>query len=489
MKPVTIIQGNCLDELRKLPADSVHCVVTSPPYWGLRDYGIPPSIWGEPGSRHRGGPHGKTGELITRDCTARNETGDVPTGSFCRRCGAWLGCHGLEPTPELFIQHEVLIFREVRRVLREDGTCWINLGDSMSSDAGKRKSADARGPKQCTNAGSTDTGSRAVPGLPGKNLLMIPQRVAIALQADGWWLRSQIPWLKRNSMPESVTDRPATATEYLFLLTKSADYFYDAEAIKQQVSTNTHARLSQDVAAQVGSERAHAGGKTNGRMKAVGGKVAEVGQGVKANSSFEGACSLLVSSRNRRNSDWWFESWQGLYEEEPGEPLAFVVNPRGFKGAHFATYPAALVRPCILAGTSAHGCCPECGEPWRRVIEKTPATSKHCPKTDGIYQAQGGNGHKTKGTVGMSGGGRIEGTVLTTGWEPGCRCARADVVPATVLDPFGGSGTTARVARHLGRRAIIIEINPEYVKIAENRIGLACHFHDDKPDEPQMNLL
>ena len=190
---VRILVGDVRAMLATLPDESVHCVVTSPPYWGLRDYGVEGQI-------------------------------------------------GLEATPGEFIDTMTEVFREVRRVLRADGTCWVNMGDSYNAHPGQRKTTDKVGDKQETNVGSNTVGSRHVAELKPKDLVGMPWRLAFALQADGWWLRQDIIWSKPNPMPESVRDRCTKAHEYIFLLTKSERYWYDAEAISEEASENTHAR-------------------------------------------------------------------------------------------------------------------------------------------------------------------------------------------------------------------------------------------------------
>jgi hypothetical protein len=288
---VRILIGDSRQRLKELPDESVHCVVTSPPYWGLRDYGVDGQI-------------------------------------------------GLEASPSDFIEEMVSLFRECRRVLRADGTCWMNMGDSYAGSGRGGNPTEAtsgleggqasqrasmvkrtRAPNEigssARDAAVTNIGRRAlrnepsrftasgedgrihtsyVPapiGLKQKDLMGMPWRVALALQADGWWLRQDIIWSKPNPMPESVTDRCTKSHEYIFLLTKSSRYHFDQTAILEPVSANTHARLAQDVAAQIGSERAHAGGKTNGKMKAVGRqKMAAPGSGVKNNESFASAVCL-----------------------------------------------------------------------------------------------------------------------------------------------------------------------------------------------------
>ncbi|HXJ00953.1 MAG TPA: site-specific DNA-methyltransferase [Micropepsaceae bacterium] len=356
---VQILIGDCRDVLKTLPDESVHCVVTSPPYWGLRDYG--------------------------------NGVAGI----------------GLEHTIDEHMAALAKVFHEARRVLRADGTLWVNYGDAY---AGHNLPGWRAGNEAKNGGASNKNGVGYVDGLKPKDLIGLPWRLAFALQAAGWYLRQDIIWHKPNPMPESITDRCTKAHEYLFLLSKSARYYFDQEAILEECSPNTHARLAQDLEAQIGSERAHAGGKTNGNMKAVarrgggnrshkfteaydGGadehrtkaglaafadkqrKIAEAGSGVKNNDSFVDACSLSVTKRNKRS--------------------VWTVGSEPFSQAHFATFPPTLIEPCILAG---------------------------CPK--------GG----------------------------------------TVLDPFGGAGTTALVADRHGRNSILIELNPEYAAMAKRRI-------------------
>lgn len=372
-----ILVGDVLHRLRGMESQSVQCVVTSPPYWGLRDYKIQPSIWGgRPDCEHdfaaetvatevgRGnwaqGTNGR-GEIQPGGVEAKREPiRSVQKTGFCIHCSAWLGCLGLEPTPELFIEHATQVFAEVRRVLRNDGTLWLNIGDSYAAQPGQRKQGvernDVAGWKQQTNTGCLTIGIRSAPGLKPKDLVGIPWMLAFALRSSGWFLRQDIIWSKVNPMPESVRDRCTKAHEYLFLMSKSAKYFYDQEAILEDVSPNTNPRLSQAVEKQIGSERANGGQKTNGNMKAVGRKswkgsefytgktgdhqlgraqkdrkLAEAGSGIKSNESFSNAVALLVEKRNKRS--------------------VWKVTTQPYSEAHFATYPEKLVEPCILAGS------------------------------------------------------------------------------------------------------------------------------------------
>lgn len=379
----TILNGDVIDCLRSLPDACVQCVVTSPPYWGLRDYGVEGQI-------------------------------------------------GLEPTPEEHVERMVEVFREVRRVLRDDGTLWLNYGDCYTS--GNRDGHGTKvGYKQQTNRGSSgesDAPRLQTPdGLKPKDLVGMPWRIAFALQADGWYLRSDIIWSKPNSMPESATDRPTKSHEYVFLLTKSSRYFYDADAIREPYAESTFKRAK--------SVNNAAARKDNGTAINQRGLTAE--QQTKAYSKV-----TETGGRNKRS--------------------VWHIATQSFSEAHFATFPEALVEPCIKAGTSARGACPECGAPWRRVVEKgggTTGASWHDHSNDLV-----------RGQVGPSSSAPRDYYRRDIGWQPSCTCGTEETVPCVVLDPFGGSGTVAKVARDLGRSSILIEINPEYVQIAKKRLRI-----------------
>lgn len=294
---VRIIEGDCREVLAALPDQSVHCCVTSPPYFGLRDYGVD-------------------------------------------------GQMGLELTPEDYITGMVLVFREVRRVLRADGTLWLNIGDSFGA---------------------------------GKNKLLMPARLALALQADGWILRQDNVWFKKRPMPESVQDRSTCAHEFVFQFAKASTYHYDRDAVRTPLAESSIGRLAQNVADQSGSARANGGAKTNGAMKAVGGD--------------------KQRGHTRRHAGF-NDRWDAMSKAEQmanGANLKSVwhLAPPNFAGAHFATMPEELAEICIKAG---------------------------CPR--------GG----------------------------------------TVLDPFGGAGTTGLVADRLQRDATLIELNPAYAEIARKRL-------------------
>jgi DNA modification methylase len=298
---------------------------------------------------------------------------------------------------------------------------------------------------------------------------------------------------KPNPMPESVTDRCTKAHEYLFLLTKSAHYYYDAEAIKEPAADSSLARWDQDIESQYGSERVP--GKTNGTMKAVGG-FDRLGRGGSNSRMHQDRDPSHPDERKIRTSGNKTHKTVAEYERSDSEehrtaagllkiadtpyPMrnkrsVWEIATQPFKEAHFATFPMKLVEPCILAGTSEKGCCPKCGAPWSREVDRVPATSKECPKTVSAHIARGGTGTPV-GTVGKSGSGRINGSITTIGWYPSCSCNKDDgglelePIPCTVLDPFSGSATTGLVAVANRCNYIGIELNPEYAAMSRRRL-------------------
>ena len=506
-----IINGDSLEVLKGMPENSVHCCITSPPYYGLRKYGLPPVTWGgdkscehvweevhPPGHRKSDtnpGPMQHEG----------NKNREQLTSDICSKCGAWKGELGLEPTPEMYVSHLVEIFREVRRVLRPEGLFWLNIGDSYASGkgsmynpGGNEKSLN----KDAKNAGAVPLhkGNRstlALSGLKPKDLMEIPSDVSRALRLDGWYLRARLPWIKRNSMPSSVEDRPAASIEYVFLLAKSRLCFYDRVAVLQRSSEsyNNDKRPRGILRQRVNKNSKY---PDEGQFK----KQDEVGNpqytGFNERYAAKVAAQGVLPTRNFRDSDLFFKTWQGLLHNEDGEPMALVVNPRSYKGAHFASFPLALVEPMIVASTSEKGCCPSCGAPWKRIVTKEsyiyrPTTGSGNQKTDQLPEA----------AVGLAGtGGHVAADYTTIGWEPSCKCyeqavaanntdaikaylvehpedesvwkmlAYQQTIPCTVLDPFGGSGATGAEAEILGRSCIIIELKSDYCALAQERIKI-----------------
>lgn len=406
---VRILKGDCRELLATLPDASVHCCVTSPPYWGLRDYGVDRQI-------------------------------------------------GLEASPDAYVAEMVAVFREVRRVLRDDGTLWLNLGDIYATQPGKGSNVPQTRNPNNNYPDAAPHRSIAIVGLKPKDLIGIPWMVAFALRADGWWLRSDIIWSKPNPMPESVTDRPTNAHEHVFLLTKGARYFWDQEAVREPLTESSVSRLSQDVASQTGSVRANGGLKANGPMRAVGGKA-------------------LTSPRHDGNS-WNENNGRGFIPTQNGRNLRNVwsIATQPFSEAHFATFPPELAERCIKAGTSEKGCCAACGAPWRRVTIKGEPDMAHRAASgsdaSGGYNGQSTKDHNAHGVQNASDVKRriLEGMrVKEHDWQSSCQC-NAAVVPCTVLDCFAGAFTTAMVADRLQRDAIGIELNPEYCAMATRRL-------------------
>ncbi len=371
---VRVITGDVFDHLAELPDESVHCVVTSPPYFALRDYGVEGAI-------------------------------------------------GLEPTFDEHLEVMVRVFREVRRVLRKDGTLWLNYGDAYAGSTNGRSAADTKA------LGKDDRTFRDKPFstvggvFKAKDLMMMPARVALALQADGWWLRSEIVWHKPNPMPESTRDRPTSAHEKIYLLTKSARYFYDADAVRIPFIGGAHAR------------------RKDGEYKPA--------KGADPSNRRAGTWKYRAQPPRHEAHGPMHKGLAALDEVSKAEQQANGANLRNvwtaatepFRGAHFAVMPTAIVEPCIKAGTSEKGRCAECGAPrW--------------PRTRKVSE--------------------------TKGWAPSCECDATDPIakaprPAVVLDCFAGAGTVGLVADRLGRNAILIELNPEYADMARARIA------DDAP--------
>ncbi|WP_325435597.1 DNA-methyltransferase [Pseudomonas nitroreducens] len=368
MTPAHQIQvGDCLELLRAMPDRSVHCCITSPPYYGLRDYGVAGQI-------------------------------------------------GLEETPAEFIARLVEVFREVRRVLRDDGTCWVNMGDSYASIAGGYAPDGSAGKHDIISKatrGAVLRGRRRKPaeGFKPKDLMGMPWRLAFALQDDGWYLRQDIVWAKPNPMPESVRDRCTKAHEYLFLLSKSPKYFFDHEAIREP------ANLTGKGFAASFRGGAYVGGSTfdnsNGGNRTVSGNVVPRNNGVGWGHGYDPAPKprTVGSKRNSFSRATKYSAGEHgqtgqhrpgrediNYDTTRNKRSVWTVATNGFKGAHFATFPLELIRPCVLAGAPRGG---------------------------------------------------------------------------LILDPFGGAGTTGVVAMQEGRNSVLLELNPQYAAIARTRLAAA----------------
>lgn len=378
------------ESLKGLPDNHFHCVVTSPPYWGLRNY--------------LSDDNPLVGSEIGRDDTLGE-----------------------------YLHNMVEVFRGARRVLRDDGVLWVNIGDSYASD------------KDGT--------------LKPKDLCGVPWRLAFALQDDGWWLRQDVIWEKPAPMPEPVTDRCTRSHEYIFMFTRSRHYYYDAEAIKEPVaeSTKKDNRIGKDKTRDVESASRDCGVGTSASRRNATNAVGTTGV------------------RNKRSV------WR--------------LRAQPYAGSHFAVFPQALPETCILAGSSEKGCCRECGSPWVRIMgtlqgepDKTQRKTSHYNTKDKYGARNGGNG----GFDGLAARMR-EGThyKITTGWKPTCDCQQQDPVPCRILDPFSGSATTGMVANKLGRDYVGLDLNESYLELAQRRIRdmPAVTSESPKDDEDILSLM
>jgi hypothetical protein len=428
--------GDCMDVLKTLPGESVQCVVTSPPYWGLRDYGTGTWDGGDAGCEHRRPGPSDDSAALPRDGHRdgfRHGKGDTehanePYRDTCPKCGARRIDKqlGLEATPAEYITNLVEIFREVRRVMRPDAVCFVNMGDSYAGGKqGRDDYGDTSSGLNNAKQGSGKTGVKhstptkqrtPPPGLKPKDLVGMPWRLALALQADGWWLRSALPWVKRSAMPESAEDRPTSALEYVFMLTKQPRYYFDMEAVRRPAAPATierdrYSRILEDDGPQ--------------------------------SVRHDHETQVNPGGRAWRNGDLWFQSIKpphglvGVGDELVG----LDVTSKGFPGAHFATFCEDFVAPFILAGTSDKGCCPVCGAPWRRVVERSSAPRNqqsvgydYGTDTAALHH----NSHRPSGA--QQAAWKAAHPDRTIGWEPGCGCyARAKAgkfLPATNIQPI-----------------------------------------------------
>lgn len=391
--------GHVVDVLTRLPDRMVQCAVTSPPYWGLRDYGVCEcatwlSAYDSPTSTLNGGGNvdvkQKDPDPNCKICKGTGRTIDksiqigVESSPDC-------STHGQAQCGDCFVCSMVRVARELYRVLRDDGVFWLNLGDSYSPGG------------DCP--------------VPAGNLIGVPWRVALALQHDGWILRSDVIWAKPNSMRESVENRCTKSHEHIFQFTKSTEYYYDKDAIAEEATPGTYVTTERSGSAR----QALGAGKINTGGNGIPGKVWSTGD-------------------TRNKNDVWF------------------VATRAYDGAHFATFSSELITPCILSSTSEHGCCAVCNKPWERVVVKSGGEVK----IDGEVRdrSMSRNRHGLEGST-------LDGVIPkreTVGWQKICACGTNEVVPCVVLDPFVGSGTTVATSIELYRSGIGIDVSEHYLK-------------------------
>lgn len=442
-----ILQGNSI----RIPLadNSVNCVITSPPYWNLRDYGTARWEGGSIDCDHKTRPsHNIVSSTLGG---GKSTTGHWQEGyrDTCPRCGAVRIDNqiGLEPTIAEYIAVIVQVFREVKRVLHPTGIAWVNLGDTYATSRNGRSAADTKA------VGKDDRTFRDKPfsinEVPAKNLCLIPQRVALALQDDGWIVRSFIPWIKGNPMPESVEDRPGTAHEYIIMLVKSERYYFDTEGVRRVKGSDSIAREKRGVSANHKNTNGAPGQPPHSFMQFRPNdptRETESGRALRTSDFFNDSLDAYIAHLQSIRDNG------GMMLNTEGLPAGLVINSAPYKFAHYATFPSALIRPMILAATSARGVCPKCGKGWVRVSESTGHVNKrepaHVP----------GNCATKQDSTGWQPTKRA-----TDKWQPTCSCNAGEPIPGIILDPFCGSGTVGQVARELGRRFIGIDLSATYL--------------------------
>lgn len=464
----TIQCGDALSILKAMPNQSVNCYITSPPYWGLRDYGTAQWEGGDPKCKH----------IISNQVSDQKNPSAITNGvrpgadaSKCKKCGAVRIIDlqiGLEKTVTEYVATIVALFHEAMRVLRDDGVMFLNLGDSYASfrdgkvngntiSNGNERSAPQAG------AAIRSASSFAETGIKHKDLIGVPWRVALALQADGWILRSAAPWIKASSMPESVTDRSSTAHEYVFQFVKQSRYWFDADAVRVPSKTESYQRAMRAVSPH--HKNLHIPGQTQHSLH-------------KARAHGEGYD--LPNTRNRRTSDTFLDAIDAQIEEllylrdvinhkgamVDGDTIsALYLGPEPNSAAHFATFPQKLIEPLVLAGCP-HKVCAVCGAPYMRVTEK-----EFVPQPDVSEERVAFRGKGLDKSNSWRGFPRGTTKSSTIDFIPSCTCDKG-TQPGIVYDPFMGSGTTALVARKLGRDYAGSELNREYIAISDRALRL-----------------
>lgn len=491
---VQFYTGDCREVLASLEPKSVQSCVTSPPYFGLRSYNLPPTIWGgDPICAHAWVPRcyytersaaGSSSEAFSEAWQTnadRLKAARWREDATCELCGAWSGCLGLEPSVQQYVTNLVEVFRAVHRVLRDDGLLFVNLGDSYARDRKKGQHKLGQSGKQaCVYDAGGGRASTCI-DLPAKNLIGIPWRVTFALQDQGWILRNDCIWNRPNCLPESVRDRFVRSHEYVFMFSKQEKYFFDLDAAKEPVAEPGRASGNKARKLDVAGERSRLG--------------THVGSSVPYQD---------VTGKRSPRTVW-----------------TIPIKPT--KEAHFAIFAPELVSKCLIASTPEGGCCHCCGSPFVRLVEKgepNAAWRERC----GADSSGGYHGKATKefSKAGAQDASAVKARILagmvekrTVGWRASCdhhapyyrrlpkprslrkqwqrylsgdwwrRASRRPLDPtwprgtAVVLDPFAGSGTVSLVAEKLGHDSIYIDQSSEYTEMAKRRIGIIEKQEED----------
>ncbi len=433
-----VLYGDAVARLASIPDNHVQCIITSPPVYNVRDYGTRSWFGGDPTCEHdhgvTHGPHhpGQV-EQTKYQRTASGKGQTAPTFS-CSKCQAWYGQLGLEPTVDLYVAHLVAVFHECRRVLRVDGVLWIEIDDSYSGSGRGPTGITGRGNhsrRQGFSAGCAMAGVTA-PEMPPKNLVLVPERLILALQADGWTVRSKVVWAKTTCLGEHGKDRCTHAHSTIYQLSKCSKYHFDYVAIME------------DAVSQ--KPRGSGGAKCKDRTPL----------GSRFNAIYHAATSKYGVTKRFCRDGW-------------------AMTPGRYKDAHTATFPEALPARCIAASTSEKGACKLCGAPWKRVLHEPEPKVPRVPsgaKSALRAKLKHERGERLAGNPSQPN--EVLPAPVTIGFEPSCDCNCGDVVPCVVFDPFAGSGTVLAVAKMLGRHYLGIELNEEdYRPLIDKRLAEA----------------
>jgi len=480
-----IICGDCLEMMRQMPDKCIDMVMTSPPYWGLRDYGTEQIFGGDKDCGH---------EWTEKKMTLQHENMNLITGTqeqthkkrgttfikkyddkkagFCLKCQAWRGQLGLEPTPEMYIEHLTEIFNEVKRVLEKEGTLWVNIGDTYNAQPAGNKEPNqfmsqvhqsARENKNDPKRYSST--SKFKSGLPPKCLCMIPERLAWSLIQNGWILRNKIIWHKPNAMPSSVKDRFSNRWEHIFLFSKSKKYYFDLDAVREPHKYDGR----KDTLYKGGPKDMQIG--EHERWPNPAGK--NPGDIINAERKWNEVPGQVSQSIARDHGGWYRKDGSPIVDFDKGKnPGDFWnINTQPFPEAHFAVFPESLCEKPIKAGCPEQ-VCKRCGKAKEKITKGTSPHAFNIRVRDvkkGRIKYQDRKASQKELKTYQEGLTHVGEGKITIGWTS-CDC-KADFDPGIVLDPFAGTGTVGVVAKKLGRQFILIDIKKEYCDMAERRIS------------------
>ena len=476
-----IICGDCLEVMKEMPDECVDMGMTSPPYWGLRDYGIEQIFDEDPSCKHEWGfskiehdnlrYRGHNANVGSNKNPEIHKGKEKSGGQFCCSCGAWRGQLGLEPTPEMYIEHLTEIFNEVKRMLKKEGTLWLNIGDTYGGSGGAGGDYNKGGLRE-----GQPRFKQGETRLQPKCLCMIPERLAWSLIQNGWILRNKIIWFKPNSMPSSVKDRFSNRWEFIFLFSKSKKYFFDLDAVREPHKTKGDYKSYKDKL------------KISGRSNTIGQKYTRENLGKPNYPSGKNPGDVIKIKDERkglkipdqrpqgvhrkRHSGYFGADGEYLvnpYGKNPGD--IFEINTQPFPEAHFAVFPETLCEKPIKAGCPEE-VCKKCGKARERIIEKEKIIDKG-RALDSQYVSNinsiKSRSHDAKRQLGGNYQKLLnQREVKIIGWTS-CDC-NADFEGGIALDPFAGAGTVGVVAKKFGRQFILIDIKKEYCEMAERRI-------------------